>query len=85
VSKETIQVTFTPGKEAPKLIDISAFNFDGSKKSLNNLTERIHQLKKDFPDSLIQVRTPIITGPQIESLFEAGAIAHRILLSEDKE
>jgi len=80
VNKETTP----PEKETSKLINVDASSFDGSKKSLNNLTKRIRQKKKDSPD--IQVRTPKITDPQFfKAIFEAGATSHQILPPKDKK
>lgn len=84
MGKEEIQVTIAPEKN-PKLITVEAPGFDGSPSSLENLEEKIRQLKELHSDVLFLVRTPQITGRQLEVLFTAGAMAHRTLSPEEEE
>ena len=84
MKKEAIQVTFTP-REDPRLATVKAPDFDGSPGSLETLEEKIRQLKESHPDILVEVRTPQITGTQLKTLFEAGAMAFRTLSPNEEE
>lgn len=87
MSKERYQVTIDSPDKGLKTITVDAPDFDvnNAEISLLDLRELVDLLKKLHDDPLILVRTPQITSPQLETLFEAGAKAHRILPSEDKE
>jgi len=84
MKKETIQVTFAP-REDPRLATVKAPDFDGSPSSLEALKKEIRQLKESHPDILVEVRTPQITGTQLKTLFEAGAMASRTLSPTGEE
>lgn len=80
MGKERIVETITLGETGLELITITANNPDSPE-----LKKLIQNLRENNPDSLILVRTPEITGPQVEALFKTGANAHRNLLPKDKK
>jgi len=84
MKKETIQVTFAPRGD-PRLATVKAPEFDGSSGSLKAVKKEIRRLKKSHPDILIEVSTPKITGTQLKTLFDAGAMASRTLSPTEEE
>ena len=85
MSKERYLITITATEEKDRLITVEAPDFQPDQLvACQTLLYFIRYLRNYYPEPLIQVRTPKITGPQLENLFDAGANAFTLLTKTEK-
>ncbi|MCJ7792588.1 MAG: hypothetical protein MUP45_01220 [Candidatus Marinimicrobia bacterium] len=68
-----------------RLITVAAPDFQPDQPvPSQSLLDLIKDLRNNYPKTLIQVRTPKMTGSQLESLFDAGANGFTLLTETEK-
>jgi len=72
-------------KPENKLITVTAPDFQSDQPiPSQSLLDLIQDLRHHYPETLIQVRTPKMTGSQLKSLFDASANGFTLLTETEK-